>query len=146
MCLSSMPRSWFAAITVPRYLLHTLEWTGGCSENPARARHSQGEHHSAWDSITPSAWDKLHKAEVTRTGGSELAPSSRSLCCRLCRDPPAEEPKLAAGREKHKALVESSSLGMFIKRAGVVLRDVVQWWSWQCSSGLMVGLNAPGGL
>lgn len=75
----------------------TLEWSSHCSEDPARVSHSQGEHHFCWD--------RLHRAEVTRTEMSELAPSSRSLCCRLYRSlPPAEaEPRLgswAAGREK----------------------------------------------
>lgn len=61
MYFSSTLRFWFAAITVPRYLLHTLECTGGCSEDPARVSHSQGEHHFCWD-----------RAEVTRTERSDL--------------------------------------------------------------------------
>lgn len=74
-------------------LLHTLECTG-------TALKTQPGSVTARESI-PSAWDRLQRAEVTKTERSELCTHLR-----LCRGlPPAEaEPRLgswASGREKN---------------------------------------------
>lgn len=74
-------------------LLHTLEWT-------VPALKTQPGSVTARESIT-SAWDSLHRAEVTRTERSELCTNLKEA---LQRSPPAEaESRLgswAAGREE----------------------------------------------